>query len=93
MTDKKLEKLFLDFADASEALEVKNKIRNKLFSSAKPTLRLLLPAMAVAIFAVVIIFYTQSGAHKAEYAMKRQNVSVYDSPMYVYLINSIYEGE
>ncbi|MDR1123060.1 MAG: hypothetical protein LBL61_00230 [Elusimicrobiota bacterium] len=96
MTDKELEKLFLDFADGQEASAAKIKIKNVLAArpTAKPVLKLLLPAAAAAAaFALLIFFYAQgsSGARKDAWEPQMQNVSVYDSPMYVYLINARYE--
>jgi hypothetical protein len=92
MTDKELEKLFLDFADAGETLQAKNKIKNILAAkrTIKPALKFLLPA-AVAALAIFMIFYTHIGGRKNAWEPKMEYVSVYDSPMYVYLINAMSE--
>ena len=93
MTNKELEKLFLDFANSEEISQAKNKIKNILKAGriVKPAWKFLLPAAAAAALAVFVIFYMQGVKHEKVWEPKIQYVSVYDSPMYVYLVNSIYE--
>ena len=103
MTDRELEKLFLDFADAEEISQAKNKIKNTLLSplplreragvrGVVPAWKFLLPATAAAAaLAAFIIFHTPAAKQQNDWKPKMEYVSVYDSPMYVYLINSRYE--
>jgi hypothetical protein len=93
MTDKELENLFSAFVNPEEVLQAKNKISNILAArqAAKPVLRFLLPVAAAAAIALFVFFYAHSEGRKNTWEPKMEYVSVYDSPMYVYLINAVYE--
>jgi hypothetical protein len=92
MTDKKLEKLFLEFANSRETSKAKNRIKNMLAAkrTVKPVWKRLLPAAAAAL-AIFMIFYARISERKDAWAPTMEYASIYDSPMYVYLINAISE--
>jgi hypothetical protein len=93
MTDKKLENLFLALANTAEAEQAKANIKDILTRPrvAKYALGLLLPAVAVVV--VFIVLHLRSAPQKITRPQSARQVSVYDSPMYVYLINAVYQGE